>query len=121
MRAVLHPHDLPWTAFVVLWVTWIWEEAETRVIAEEGGFSKATLSGVLNALEGRDLVRRGRSDEDGRLVLVSLTPEGRRLMKRLFPKFNEQERTVVSEIPTADRAVTAEALRVMYLTASQAR
>ena len=52
-RTVLQPHNLTWTAFVVLWVVWIWEEVETRVIAEEGGFSKATLSGVLTTLEGR--------------------------------------------------------------------
>ena len=38
-------HDLTWTAFVVLWVTWIWGSAETRVIADETGVSKATLSG----------------------------------------------------------------------------
>ena len=29
-RTVLLPNDLSWTAFVVLWVTWIWEEPETR-------------------------------------------------------------------------------------------
>ncbi len=118
---VLQPHDLTWTAFVVLWVTWIWEQAETRVIAEEGGFSKATLSGVLKTLEGRDLLIRERSPDDGRLVLVSLTPAGRRLMKRLFPKFNAQEQVAVSGIPKADRATVAEALRLMCITASERR
>ena len=118
---VLRPHDLTWTAFVVLWVTWIWEEAETRVIAEEGGFSKATLSGVLKTLEGRGLVQRERSPEDGRLVLVRLTASGRRVMKRLFPMFNEQERALVSSITPRDRAATAEALRVLCLTASETR
>ena len=73
-RSVLQPHDLTWTAFVVLWVTWIWEPIETRQIAEEGGFSKATLSGVLTTLEGRGWVTRERRPEDGRLVLVRLTP-----------------------------------------------
>ena len=118
---VLRPHDLTWTAFVVLWVTWIWDEAETRVIAEEGGFSKATLSGVLKTLEGRGLVERERSPEDGRLVLVRLSPAGRRLMKRLFPLFNEQERAVVAGIPPKDRAAAAEALRLLCLTASEPR
>ncbi len=75
-RTVLQPHDLTWTAFVVLWVTWIWEPVETRVVADEGGFSKATLSGVLATLEGRGLVTRERSTADGRLVLVRLTAVG---------------------------------------------
>lgn len=115
---VLRPHDLTWTAFVVLWVTWIWDEVETRVIAEEGGFSKATLSGVLKTLEGRGLLVRERSDDDGRLVIVRLTPAGQRVMRKLFPQFNEQERVVVSGIPVDQRAQTAEALRLLCLTAT---
>jgi DNA-binding MarR family transcriptional regulator len=115
---VLRPHDLTWTAFVVLWVTWIWEEVETRVIAAEGGFSKATLSGVLSTLEGRGLLVRERSPHDGRLVLVRMTPAGRRMMKKLFPEFNEQERVVVSGIATSRRSLVADALRTLTLTAS---
>ena len=110
-RTVLQPHDLTWTAFVVLWVTWIWEPIETRQIADEGGFSKATLSGVLTTLEGRELVTRERSATDGRLVLVRLTPSGRRLMKRLFPEFNAQEQVVVSAIPREQLPAAAEMLR----------
>ena len=34
-REVLTPNDLTWTAFVVMWVTWIWGPAETRMIASE--------------------------------------------------------------------------------------
>ncbi|MGB4706770.1 MAG: MarR family transcriptional regulator, partial [Aquiluna sp.] len=29
-RTVLGPHELSWTGFVVLWVSWIWEPIETR-------------------------------------------------------------------------------------------
>ena len=108
---VLAKSDLTWTAFVVLWVTWIWEPIETRQIADEGGFSKATLSGVLTTLEGRELVTRERSATDGRLVLVRLTPSGRRLMKRLFPEFNAQEQVVVSAIPREQLPDAAEMLR----------
>ncbi len=112
-RTVLLPHDLTWTAFVVLWVTWIWEPVETRAIAEEGGFSKATLSGVLTTLEGRGLVTRERSPADGRLVLVRLTPAGRRMMKKLFPLFNEQERAVVSALPADQLRQAADMLRLL--------
>ncbi len=114
-RTVLQPHDLTWTAFVVLWVTWIWEPIETRQVAEEGGFSKATLSGVLTTLEGRGLVTRERSKQDRRLVLVRLTPNGRRLMKKLFPEFNDQERVVVASIPRGERGSAAQALRQLSI------
>jgi DNA-binding MarR family transcriptional regulator len=85
-REVLTPNDLTWTAFVVMWVTWIWGPAETRMIASEAGISKATLSGVLNTLQARDLLTRKKDEQDGRLVVVALTPSGLRLIKRLFPK-----------------------------------
>lgn len=117
-RTVLQPHNLTWTAFVVLWVAWIWEEVETRVIAEEGGFSKATLSGVLTTLEGRGLVVRERSASDGRLVIVRLSPSGKRLMKRLFPEFNAQERSLVANIPPSDRPLAASALRALSVVAT---
>lgn len=112
-RTVLHSNDLSWTAFVVLWVTWIWEPIETRQIAEEGGFSKATLTGVLGTLEGRGYLVRSKSTTDGRLVVVTLTGAGRKLMDDLFPKFNKQEQKIAGAIPNADQGTVAEALRLV--------
>ena len=112
-RTVLAPADLTWTAFVVMWVVWIWDRVETRTIAAEGGFSKATLSGVLTTLESRDLVERSRSEVDGRLVEVTLTPAGRKLMRSLFPKFNAEERTVTQHVENLGSA--AEMLRALTL------
>ena len=100
-RTVLAPSGLSWTAFVVLWVSWIWEPIETRTIAEEGGFSKATLTGVLQTLESRGLIKRNRSLEDKRLVLVTLTAKGRKLMLTLFPEFNKHEQEVLSGLSAA--------------------
>ena len=110
-RSVLAAHDLSWSAFVVLWVVWIWDEIETRDIAAEVGFSKATLTGVLNTLEKRSLATRKRSDQDGRLMLVKLTPKGRKLMEQLFPLFNKQEQFVASALDAATQKSAAEALR----------
>lgn len=110
-RNVLSASGLSWTAFVVLWVTWIWEPVETRDVAEESGISKATLTGVLKTLEKSGLVTRERSGSDGRLVLVSMTPAGRELMESLFPAFNRQEVEIVSGISPARRGDFAEMLR----------
>ena len=112
-RTVLLSNDLSWTAFVVLWVTWIWEPIETRQIAEEGGFSKATLTGVLGTLEGRGYVARAKSTTDGRLVIVTMTDAGRKLMDDLFPRFNKQEQKIAGAIPQAEHAALAEALRLV--------
>jgi len=112
---VLAKSDLTWTAFVVMWISWIWGEAETRMIAEESGVSKATLSGVLNTLEKRGLAKRKRSEEDGRLVLVTLTPAGTRLIKKLFPEINEQEKVATSRLDVRQQDVAADFLRQLVL------
>ncbi len=118
-RTVLAEADLSWTAFVVLWVTWIWEPIETRQIAEEGGFSKATLTGVLSTLESRGLVIRKKSKDDGRLVLVELTTRGRKLMDKLFPAFNKQETAIINSIAPAKQVLLADQLRVITNFAEQ--
>jgi DNA-binding MarR family transcriptional regulator len=110
---VLSQHDLSWTAFVVLWVSWIWEPIETRQIADEGGFSKATLTGVLTTLEGRGLVTRSKSETDGRLVLVSLTAKGRKMMDTLFPEFNANEREIAGVVSAAKQKDLADLLRAI--------
>jgi DNA-binding MarR family transcriptional regulator len=114
-RTVLLSSDLSWTAFVVMWVAWIWEPIETRQIAAEGGFSKATLTGVLGTLEGRGLVTREKSTTDGRLVIVQLTDAGRTLMDKLFPKFNKQEQEIAGAMSHDSRVAVAEALRLLTM------
>lgn len=112
-RSVLAEHDLTWTAFVVLWVSWIWEPIETRDIASEAGFSKATLTGVLDTLEGRGLLKRSRSSVDGRLVEVNLTAKGRKLMTKLFPAFNATEQNLTSGMSGKRLSEMTEGLRAM--------
>ena len=118
-RTVLLPNDLSWTAFVVLWVTWIWEEPETREVAEESGISKATLTGILKTLEKRGLVKRTKSSSDGRLVLVSLTKSGKSLMSDLFPKFNSKEVALASIFRKEDQVSFAENLRLLTVHAQR--
>ena len=110
-RNVLSESGLSWTAFLVLWVTWIWEPVETRVVALESGISKATLTGVLSTLEKLEYAVRTRSPEDGRRVLVTLTDKGRDLMEDLFPAFNLQEVDIVSHVPVENRSDLATMLR----------
>ncbi|WP_435216152.1 MarR family winged helix-turn-helix transcriptional regulator [Streptomyces sp. bgisy034] len=110
-NSVLRGADLTWTAFVVLWVVWVWGESETRHVAEEAGISKGTLTGVARTLEGRGLVKRAGHPGDGRLVLLSLTEEGEELMRRLFPAFNEEEAFVAGQLSDEECRTVAEGLR----------
>jgi len=114
-NSVLRTSDLTWTAFVVLWVVWIWGESETRHVAEEAGISKGTLTGVTRTLISRGLLSRASHPTDGRLVLLSLTGEGEALMRRLFPAFNAEEVFVTEQLTDEECRRTADALRRIVL------
>jgi MarR family transcriptional regulator, organic hydroperoxide resistance regulator len=108
---VLAADRLSWTAFTALWVLWIWGEMEARDVASAVGISRPTATGVVSTLHRRRLVRRRKATEDGRVILVSLTPSGRRLIERLFPRFNDEEARVVAVLAPDDQVRLAALLR----------
>ncbi|MDQ2838267.1 MAG: MarR family winged helix-turn-helix transcriptional regulator [Actinomycetota bacterium] len=112
-QTVLRDTGLTWTGFVTLWVVWIWGEIETRKAAEEAGISKGTLTGVVKTLESYRYVTRTKHATDGRLVVLSLTKTGSRLMENLFPAFNKQESFVVEGLSVRRRTELARSLRTI--------
>jgi DNA-binding MarR family transcriptional regulator len=110
-NTVLRPHDLTWTAFLVLWLLWLWESMETRHVAESVGISKATLTGVMKTLVGRGLVDRIPSEVDRRLVELRLSHKGELLMAELYPGFNRAEAQLVEGLPPEDVTMLTETLR----------
>ena len=94
-QSVLKEAELTWTAFVVLWVVWIFRSMESRHVAEEAGITKGTLTGVVNTLESRGLLTREVPATDRRRMFLSLTDKGEELMTELFPAFNQEEQFVV--------------------------
>lgn len=111
---VLADDRLSWTAFTALWVLWIWGEMEARDFAAAVGISRPTASGVLTTLQGRRYVRRRKASTDGRVVLVSLTPSGRRKIEQLFPRFNTEEARVAAVLSAEEQDRFAEMLRALF-------
>jgi DNA-binding MarR family transcriptional regulator len=87
----LAQESLSWNGFVVLRMIWSGERIETRQCAAQAGLAKGTLTGVVDRLVARDLVRRVAHPQDGRLMLLELTATGRRLMRRLLPAVHAEE------------------------------
>jgi DNA-binding MarR family transcriptional regulator len=110
---VLAEDRLSWTAFTALWVLWIWGEMEAREFAAAVGISRPTASGVLTTLQGRRYVRRRKGSKDGRVVLVSLTPSGRKKIEELFPRFNAEEARVAAALSPEEQERIASMLRTL--------
>ena len=117
---MLAPHELTWTGWVVLWVVWIWGDIESRHVAAEAGISKGTLTGVQNTLISRGLIKRRVHPDDARRVLLSLTPKGQRLMAEVFPKFNEVEAFVTTDLDEKAMLAMARSLRTVVKRAENA-
>jgi DNA-binding MarR family transcriptional regulator len=86
---------------------------EARDFAGAVGISRPTATGVLATLHRRRLVRRRRGEGDGRVVLVSLTPSGRRKIEELFPRFNAEEARLASVLSDEDQERFASMLRTL--------
>jgi MarR family transcriptional regulator, organic hydroperoxide resistance regulator len=108
---ILASDRLSWTAFTALWVLWIWGEMEARRFAAAVGISRPTATGVVSTLQRRRLVRRRKASGDGRVVLVSLTPSGRRKIEDLFPRFNREEARLAGVLDPAQQQQLASMLR----------
>jgi DNA-binding MarR family transcriptional regulator len=66
------------------------------------GMKQSTLTSMLDRLEEAGMVRRETNAEDRRSFLVSLTPEGGKLAKRLNRKLLEFEAEIRRRVRAAD-------------------
>jgi DNA-binding MarR family transcriptional regulator len=115
-REVLSPHELSWSAFVVLFVLRVWGAKESHELAAEAGITGGTLTGVLTTLEKRGLAKRSPHPTDGRRVVVTPTPKGRRTVDRIMPVFNRHEAMVTADLTDADRVALSHLLRTVLRT-----
>lgn len=71
-----------------------------HVIAEVLRVGANAVTGIVDRLVGRDLVRRKESAQDRRLRLVELTDDGRRLVEDLTSAVRAQRRRLLERLST---------------------
>ena len=95
----LEPHGIlpgEWSALRVLWT----QQGLTQVeLAERMRVEKASLTGVLAALETKGLIVRVRNQRDRRKVNLRLTAAGRRLETRLIACAHAVNETATQGLP----------------------
>jgi DNA-binding MarR family transcriptional regulator len=72
-----------------------------------------TVSAVVTRLEERRLVTRGRSSDDGRIVTVTLTAVGRRLLQRAPEPPTVRLLGALSSLPPAELRTVVRALTIL--------
>ena len=73
---------LTYTQYIVLLVLWEKDSVPVSQIGERLYLDSGTLTPLLKKMEEKGWVKRTRSKEDERVVMISLTKEGKDLQKR---------------------------------------
>jgi len=79
------------------------EDRVTQVeLSERVGMNRATVTSVVDTMEGQGLVKRVRDPEDRRKINVVLTAKGARLRRPLLETIGEVQRTALKGIAVRD-------------------
>ena len=95
-----------------------------KELGEKTLITKGTLTGVIDRLSIKKLVRRTASPSDGRCQIIQLTPQGDKLFSRIFPAhLTHMERAFArfSAKELAETTVTLHRLRETFVAAHSSR
>ena len=81
-RPYLDELNLTYTQYITMMVLWDKGKVNVKELGEILYLDSGTLTPVLKSLEAKGFVCRHRSEEDERVLLVDVTPEGERLKER---------------------------------------
>lgn len=90
------------------------EPKNMTAVAKLLGVTTGTLTISMNSLVKKGYVQRGRSEEDRRVVLVSLTEKGKKAFLH-HKKFHEDMiKAVVASLDETEKAVLEKSLKSLY-------
>ena len=81
-RPYLDALNLTYTQYITMMVLWECGECSVKALGDKLYLDSGTLTPVLKNMESKGFVRRVRSREDERMLIVTLTDEGRALKER---------------------------------------
>ena len=111
----LEPYGLTPFHYLVLCCLWEEDGLSTSGIADKLKQLGATLTGVVDRMEERNLVYRERDPNDRRIVRIWLTPEGKQLMTVLPPIGAETIKKATTGISKTDQEVVLKVLDQIVL------
>ena len=74
--------DLTYTQYIAMMVFWQEESISVKDLGKKLFLDSGTLTPVLKSLEAKGFVKRARSLEDERVVIVQITDEGKALREK---------------------------------------
>ena len=72
-------------------------------LAEKVGVKRATMTGLLDGLEGKGLIERVAHPEDRRKLGIRLTKKGRQLLDEMLPDYYDHIKKLMKELSEKER------------------
>ena len=113
---LLKEFGLSFSGFTVLWVLWVWGPKESHSLAAESGIAKSTLTGVMKTLQSLGFASKMMHPSDRRRVVITITSSGVRIMKKIFPCFNQIEVNATADLTRREKTDLAHSLGVILHT-----
>lgn len=90
---------------------WEREGLTQRELSEKVRMKGPTTVAALNKLEDKGLVRREGNKKDARKINVYLTPEGRKIYRRVMPDVEAVNRRIMDSFSNTEQATFKELIR----------
>jgi DNA-binding MarR family transcriptional regulator len=101
---VLARHAVTMWGYVVLNALQDAPQSTQSALAEKIGADKTRIIGTLDDLQAAGLISREPDPADRRARLLSITPDGTRVRRRVQDEIQRNEERVLAELPPAERA-----------------
>ncbi len=85
-----------------------------KTLGERTLITKGTLTGILDRLEDKGLIRRLANEEDARSQKVTLTTEGETLFGQVFPSHKQHFELVARQLSEEDVVQIMQALKKLH-------
>jgi DNA-binding MarR family transcriptional regulator len=79
-------------------------------LAIRSGVTRATMTGLLDGLARERLIRREPAKDDRRMLLVELTPRGRKMLDEIFPDYYRRIAKLMGHLSPAEKKQLVELL-----------
>jgi DNA-binding MarR family transcriptional regulator len=98
----IHKQGLTISQFDILVTLGTGQSMSPKELVEKTLITKGTLTGVIDRLLAKGLVKRTQNNLDRRSQIISLTPKGRQLFEKIFPEHLSYMNQVFAHFQSAE-------------------